>query len=457
MSPASIDRDRQRVYDTEGQVRRLFERPGGALDGQPLPLERRFADRIAVGRYCEALVSHPQVRAAVPGLPGVLITTSRAEKRARYMSGRDEILMPATIGWADRELVVLHELAHHLVHHSTPGDGEEPPAHGQEFRSAYCALVRVAMGPVASDALRRSYRGAGLAVDVDTAPTTIDLTSDRMTRRIAALLNKAESTTSSAEAEACLAKAHELARLHAIDIDVLTRLDTGAEHPAHRQIQIGEPRRPHSTYLVALFVGVARLNDVRLDVARNSTYVIAYGYESDIAVCERLFTAIAVHMSTAVHHYLTGGTWRGTTYLRLSRDAWATGTIATTHTARSARLAFYQGYVDRILQRLDEADRGASSAPRRRSAAPTGDPGAATGLQPAAPAGGDHRRDILLARKRERVDSYHREHSNARGAYRSTTSIGPGSAAHAAGRAAADQTRLHADAALGTPRGITQG
>jgi putative metallohydrolase (TIGR04338 family) len=49
-----------------------------------------------------------------------------------------------------RELVVLHELAHHLC----GGDG---PAHGPKFVGTFCALAATVMGPEAGHVLRVVY------------------------------------------------------------------------------------------------------------------------------------------------------------------------------------------------------------------------------------------------------------------------------------------------------------
>ena len=56
--------------------------------------------------------------------------------------------------WALRELVVLHEIAHHLC-------GAEPP-HGPEFVATFCELAEAVMGPEVAHVLRVVYSKEGV-------------------------------------------------------------------------------------------------------------------------------------------------------------------------------------------------------------------------------------------------------------------------------------------------------
>ena len=56
--------------------------------------------------------------------------------------------------WALRELVVLHEIAHHL-------DGGDPP-HGPAFVDTFCELAGVVMGPEVAHVLRGVYAKEGV-------------------------------------------------------------------------------------------------------------------------------------------------------------------------------------------------------------------------------------------------------------------------------------------------------
>jgi putative metallohydrolase (TIGR04338 family) len=56
--------------------------------------------------------------------------------------------------WALRELVVLHEIAHHL-------SDAEPP-HGPEFITTFCRLAEAVMGPEVAHVLRVVYAKEGV-------------------------------------------------------------------------------------------------------------------------------------------------------------------------------------------------------------------------------------------------------------------------------------------------------
>ncbi len=56
--------------------------------------------------------------------------------------------------WAMRELVILHELAHHLC-------PQDAPAHGHDFVTLYPELAGLAMGPEVEFILRTVYAREG--------------------------------------------------------------------------------------------------------------------------------------------------------------------------------------------------------------------------------------------------------------------------------------------------------
>jgi putative metallohydrolase (TIGR04338 family) len=56
--------------------------------------------------------------------------------------------------WALRELVVLHEIAHHL-------SDAEPP-HGRQFVATFCGLAEAVMGPEVAHVLRVVYAKEGV-------------------------------------------------------------------------------------------------------------------------------------------------------------------------------------------------------------------------------------------------------------------------------------------------------
>ena len=111
------------------------------------------------------------------------------------------------------------------------------------------------------------------------------MTDDRMLSRIAALLRQAEGTDNIHEAEAFMAAAQRLATMTSIDLAVARAHSAsrmGAQTPTQRTITIGEPGSRGLRTYVQLFAAIALANDVRCDVASNSTYVYAYGFGEDI-------------------------------------------------------------------------------------------------------------------------------------------------------------------------------
>ena len=159
------DTQRAKVYAAEEFVRTLFDRAaehgnqvidffGNQLT---LPPEGRFASAPAVQRYVDDVLAHPGVRARWPAT-GALAVRGRRGAGAAHYERTDKgatIAVPDGRGrWALRELVVLHEVAHHLC-------DAEPP-HGPQFVSTYCELAEVVMGPEAGHVLRVVFAKEGV-------------------------------------------------------------------------------------------------------------------------------------------------------------------------------------------------------------------------------------------------------------------------------------------------------
>ncbi len=167
MSPAGAPRDSQRakVYAAEGFVRMLFDR--AAEHGSPaveffgtqltLPPEARFGSVASVQRYVDEVLALPAVRRQWPDVSPLRVRSRRSAIAAHYESrdGAGVIAVPDrdTADWALRELVVLHEVAHHLC--------RAQPPHGPEFVATSCALAELVMGPEAGHVLRVVYATQG--------------------------------------------------------------------------------------------------------------------------------------------------------------------------------------------------------------------------------------------------------------------------------------------------------
>ena len=276
---------------------------------------------------------------------------------------------------------------------------------------------------------------------------------------IAALLAKAERTDNPHEAEAYLAKAQHIATLRSVDL-ALVRARSARERrrarPVQRTVAVGEPGRRANTHLVSLFAAVARANDVMVDVAHNSTYVIAYGMASDLDLVEQLWGSLAHQMVEAAGRYLDAGSWRQQTYERVVRERvgrWSVPRVQQRpHTRQTARAAFYQGFIERIGARLVQAhdDAVAEAAGHQAEGAP--DPalpghspvdGADDGLAEPSTA-------VVLAEKTAEVQAFYRQATSARGSWKGYRGVagGDSGAARGAGRAAASRARI------GSQRGI---
>lgn len=165
----ALPRDSQRssVYRAEDMVHGLFDHAvaGRTVDvfGVPLtlPPEARFASVESVQHYVDRVIGRGEVRVrARAGASSAHY--ERADGTAPVIAvpaGRDG-------AWALRELVILHELAHHLVAQAqVSGAGAaDGGVHGPAFTAALIDLAGAAMGPEAALALRIVYTESGVAI-----------------------------------------------------------------------------------------------------------------------------------------------------------------------------------------------------------------------------------------------------------------------------------------------------
>ncbi len=254
--------------------------------------------------------------------------------------------------------------------------------------------------------------------------------------RIAALLAKAERTDNAAEAEAYLMKAQALATAASVDLAVArarTARREARQEPEMRTVTIGEKGKRANQHLISLFVAVAHANDSHVDVAANSTFVIAYGMPSDLDVVDALYASLAVQMTTSAQQWLTLGTWRGETYVAVRRIDGRRRREVKPHTTQTARVAFYRAYVERIGERLDEA----KAAATREAVVARSDDGGVD-------------RALVLKHKEREIRDFHRARSQARGAWGGYSGgvRGDGGSSGSAGRRAASLARLAAQRAL---------
>jgi hypothetical protein len=118
------------------------------------------------------------------------------------------------------------------------------------------------------------------------------MTDDKMLARIAALLRQAEGTDNSHEADAFMTAAQRLATAASIDLAVArshSASRSAAQIPIQRTITIGNAGARGLRTYVQLFVLIASANDVRCDIARDSTFLYAYGFTEDIDATHALY------------------------------------------------------------------------------------------------------------------------------------------------------------------------
>ncbi|MBX9638921.1 MAG: TIGR04338 family metallohydrolase [Mycobacteriaceae bacterium] len=160
------DSQRAKVYAAEEFVRTLFDRtaehrsPTVEFFGAQLtlPPEGRFASVESVQRYVDEVLAMPTLRKHWPAALPLRVRARRAASAAHYES-RDEVGIIAVpdrgaADWAMRELVVLHEVAHHLC--------RAQPPHGPVFVATFCTLAELVMGPEVGHVLRVVYAKEGV-------------------------------------------------------------------------------------------------------------------------------------------------------------------------------------------------------------------------------------------------------------------------------------------------------
>lgn len=182
---------------------------------------------------------------------------------------------------------------------------------------------------------------------------------DKLLTRIGGLLRQAESTDNEHEAEAFMAAAQRLATRSSIDLAVARAHIAGRERrptPMQKVVPIGEAGKKGLRTYVQLFVAIAAANDVRCDVTRTSTQVYAYGFDTDIATCEALYTSLLVQMVRASDHYIKSGAYRSATVEKIVVETrWGRKVqrrIQAPVAAVTARLNFQMAFADRIGRRL---------------------------------------------------------------------------------------------------------
>lgn len=432
-----IDRCRGAVYQAEDTIASVMARPHrGVWVGREvvtLPPVARFGSVPAAQAFVDQVLADPRTAASYPGVGPARVEAKRGFRSATYTTGTIHIPAADPRGrWALTKAVVLHEIAHHLVHQL----GE--PGHGRAFRAALRHLYALHVGPGAAALLGHLLDPLDELPDPVGVVRSADDPANAPARRVAALLAKAESTTSEEEADALVAKAAEVAQRHSIDLSVAA-MASQARRPAaptHRMLTIGEPRKALNKLLVSLYVEIARGWSVKVDIGVGSTYVLGYGMPADLDQVESVFATASTMMVGRAAEHVRSGQWRDELYRPI-------GSMEVRPvTATVARNAFCVGFITRLGERLREAQQQAKADAARGLTSDgfwgpeqmPSDYGAGSGT----PSGGQ-RVELALRARDLAVTDYHQTVSQARGSWRgSATTAGSAQASRRAGARAAD-------------------
>ncbi|MEY4323060.1 MAG: hypothetical protein RL410_841 [Actinomycetota bacterium] len=266
--------------------------------------------------------------------------------------------------------------------------------------------------------------------------------------RVAALLAMAERTDNQHEADAFFAKAQQLATAASVDLALaraVTARQESREQPITKTITVGDPGVAANKHLVALFIGISRANDLRMDIAHNSTYVILYGMPSDIEVTEVLFNSISTQMFAQADLWVRGGEWKDDKYwsTHISANGYRVP-VKKPHTAKTARSSFCAAFTERICQRVQNARDEALADYRRTHADTKNESGALISTE------------IVLRDKAAEVNSYYRGNSKAAGHWKGYSGAGARGTAGkstSAGKSAANRARIGRQSELGKGSG----
>jgi hypothetical protein len=216
---------------------------------------------------------------------------------------------------------------------------------------------------------------------------------DRLVDKVGKLLAQAEGTDNEHEAAAFVERAQQLATAHAVDLERARARQRdrhrrgGSEPLVQERIDVGVRGRRGNRHRVLLYTAVAGPNDVLVNVANDSTFVLGFGHRADLDVVERLWASLAVQMTASAQRRLDDGEHRRH---RVPAVTW--------------RLSFYDGFIAAVAERL--------AAARARVVA----------HEPVPAAAGEPSAALVLREKAERVKDFYTATSQARGSWRGTWS-----------------------------------
>jgi putative metallohydrolase (TIGR04338 family) len=167
------DSQRQRLYNAQHALTTMIDltqesdNPMVSIDGVSLvlPPEAKFASLDSIQIYIKQVLAMPSVIERFGhNDPDVITVRERKGHTAAHYEGygpHGGIIAVHTgdKNWAMREVVILHEIAHHFTRNNHP-------AHGPKFATALVDLLGLVMGPQAAMALRLLFVQSDVATRV---------------------------------------------------------------------------------------------------------------------------------------------------------------------------------------------------------------------------------------------------------------------------------------------------
>lgn len=268
--------------------------------------------------------------------------------------------------------------------------------------------------------------------------------------KIAKVLNQAENASTQEESETYLKAAQALSTKYSIELAEArahTAKGQKRETPVRRTVDLQDFGRNTKKHLVNLFSAVSGPNDVRIDIAHNSTRVYPYGFPSDIELVETIFAHLAVQMVEEANKFLESGEYKNETqktfvrrkkydpygWYRDSKGAydWREEYVEKPIDGRVARSNFYSAFISRVGQRLREARLETVAEAEVET----------TGTE------------LVLAAKMDEVNAHYKATSNARGSWKGASTSGYSASSSRAGSAAGARARISGQGAFGSAKG----
>ena len=296
--------------------------------------------------------------------------------------------------------------------------------------------------------------------------------SETVIEQVSLLMAKIEdNATTEAEREMLTRRVQTLVTRHQLDAALVRQQlekSQRRETPVSKMITIGKAGQRALASWVELFMAIGRAQDIKFNIAQNSTFVIAFGFPSDIEVTETMYAGLLSHMVSEANAYLKSGEYRkevqplrvkkrepnpdyGQSYW--GRDEpkylyyWTTEMKPVS--GLTARRNFYDSYTIEIRKRLREAKAEAVKHFQQEVDEQLAKLKPAL-LGEAQPTDGA----MVLVKKREEVDEFYRSKSDARGSWRGGAQSGHYSSASAsAGRSAGQRANIGGSAARGVGGG----